>query len=162
MTEYFKSILEQIQNNWNVESALDFFCEGKSNEGTEKSKSMSRYYVKPIDIRFRQIFLNFDSNRNIDSIVWFLDNKECELLTLSELKNLFGEFKSHNVTYDDTTELTFFQNKNKNIKYIKTSIFEWSEREKDGNLYFIKDNLKIKIDDDYKFSSISFKLNNST
>ncbi len=161
MTAYFKNMLDQIRNNWNVESALDFFGEGKSNEGTEESKSMRRYYVKPTDIRFRQIFLNFDINRNIDSIVWFLDKKECELLTLSDLKSLFGEFKSHNVIYDDTTELTFFQNKYMNIKYIKTSIFEWAEREEDGNLYFIKDNLKIKIDDDYKFSSVSFRINNS-
>ena len=161
MTEYFKEIYEKIQDNWNVESSLKYFGTGKSNEGSEESKAIKRCYIEPKDKRFRQIFLNFDLNRNIESIVWFLDKNESELLSLAQLKELFGLFETHNTIYDETTELFFLPTQNKFIKYVKTTIPEWVEKRKNGTLYFKKDNQEFEIDDSYKVSSIIFKLKNA-
>lgn len=160
LLKYFEDMYETVQNNWNVESSLKHFGKGKSNEGSEESKAIKRYYVEPKDKRFRQIFLNFDINRNIESIVWFLDRNESELLNLAQLKELFGPFKTNNVIYDETTELTFYPNQNKFVKYVQTSILEWVERRKDGTMYFKKGNQEFDISDDYKVSSIIFKIEN--
>ena len=65
LVEYFNDMYENVQSDWNVEPALKYFGNGKSNEGSEESKAIKRYYVEPKDKRFRQIFLNFDNNRNI-------------------------------------------------------------------------------------------------
>ena len=93
LLKYFEEMYETVQNNWNVESSLKYFGKGKSNEGSEESKAIKRYYVEPKDKRFRQIFLNFDINRNIESIVWFLDRNESELLNLAQLKELLVHSK---------------------------------------------------------------------
>lgn len=160
MIEYFKEMYEKVQNNWNVESSIKYFGSGKSNEGKEESKAIKRYYIEPNDKRFSQIYLNFDANRNIESIVWFLDNNESELLSLTQLKQLFGLFETQNITYDETTELFFLPSQNKFVEYVKTTIPEWVEKRKNGTLYFKKNNQEIEIDENYKVSSIIFKIKN--
>ncbi len=161
LLEYFRNMYDQIQNNWNVESAIDIFGVGKSNEGTDESKVIKRYYIEPSDKRFQKIYLNFDLNRNIESIVWFLDKNETELLTISELRELFGDFTFRNIIYDETTELTFIPKGNKCIQYINSSILEWVEERKNGTYFFKKDNNEIEIDDKFKVSSLIFKINNN-
>ncbi|RXR18890.1 hypothetical protein [Flavobacterium stagni] len=161
MNEYFKEMYSKIQDNWNVDSSLKYFGIGKSNEGSEESKAILRYYIEPDDKRFRQIFLNFDMNRNIESIVWFLDRNESELLSLAQLKELFGLFETHNIVYDETTELFFLPTQNKFIKYVQTTIPEWVEKRRDGTLYFIKGNQEYELDDNYKVSTIVFKIMNA-
>lgn len=159
LIEYFEEMYEKIENNWNVESSLKYFGIGKNNEGSNESKSIKRYYVKPNEKCFREIFLNFDENRNIDSIVWFFDKNS--FLKIGELKKIFGIFETHNVIYDETTELNFTPKKNKNIRYIQVSILEWIEKSKDEKMFFKKGNEKIEVNDDYKLSFITFKINNS-
>ena len=161
LIEYFRNMYEKIQNNWNVESSLIFFGNGKTNEGTDESKAIKRYYIEPFDKRFRQIFLNFNSERNIESIVWFFDKNKSELLTLNELKSLFGEFKIQNIIYDETTELKFTPNKNDSIQYVMTSISEWIEKRTNGTLFFKKDEREIEIGGEYKVSSLILIIKNS-
>ncbi len=160
LKEYFKDMYKHFQNNWNVEASLELFGEGKSNEGSDESKSIKRYYIEPRDKRFRQIFLNFDENRNIESVVWFLKKSEEDFLTLIQLKEIFGAFEIHNIIYDETTEMTFLPNENKTISYVKTNILEWVENRKDGTLYFKNENKEFNLNDDYKVSNIIFKINN--
>ena len=161
LSEYFRNMFKQIQCDWNVESALKVFGKGKSNEGSDEAKTIKRYYVEPTDKRFRQIFLNFNSDRQIDSIVWFLDKNEGNLLSLKELKDLFGEFQFQNVIYDETTQLTFLPKGNKHIQYIQTSILEWVEKRKDGTLYIKENKKEIEIDDKYKVLSLIYNIKNS-
>ncbi|RZK09855.1 MAG: hypothetical protein EOO46_12570 [Flavobacterium sp.] len=142
--KYFLEMYEKVHNFWNVESSLSHFGIGKSNEGSSESKTICRYYVEPYDKRFRQIYLNFDANRNIDSIVWFLNKDEGEL-SLAELEKLFGTFTMRHVIYDDTTELTFQPTQNKFIKYIQTTISEWIESREDGTMFYKKGNQKFDI-----------------
>jgi hypothetical protein len=160
--EYFKYMYENIEGDWNVESSLEFFGKGKSNEGTDESKSIKRFYVEPNDKRFERIFLNFDSKRYIESIVWFFDKDKSEMITLNELQTLFGEFKIQNIIYDDTTELIFMPNKNGVLQYISTSIPEWVKMRPNGSLYFKQDNREIDIINDYKVVSLIFKIKKST
>jgi hypothetical protein len=139
---------------------IRFFGNGKTNEGTDESKAIKRFYIEPFDKRFWKIFLNFNSERNIESIVWFLDKNECELLTLGELKSLFGNFSFHNVIYDETTSLFFTPIENECVQYIETPILEWVEKSKDGTLYYKQGNSQIDVDDKYKVSSVILKINN--
>jgi hypothetical protein len=90
LVEYFNEMYETVNKDWNVDSALKYFGTGKGNEGSEEAKAIKRFYVEPNDKRFRQIFLNFNNQRNIDSVVWFLNNNKGEALTLGQLKELFG------------------------------------------------------------------------
>ena len=60
LTDYFRFVYENAELDWNVESALTLFGQGKSNEGTDESKAIKRFYVDPADKRFREIYLNFD------------------------------------------------------------------------------------------------------
>jgi hypothetical protein len=156
LIEYFRTMYEKIQSNWNVEFALDFFGNGKTNEGTEESKAIKRYYIKPFDKRFQQIFLNFNSDRNVESIVWFFNENGSELLTLNELQHLFGAFKIQNIIYDETTELIFIPKNNEHIQSVSTSILEWVQTRKDGTLYFLKEKNEMNIDENYKISSLTF------
>lgn len=156
LKDYFKKISEEIRNDWKVELYVDNFGTGKSNEDTEEAKGIKRYYVEPHDKRFRQIFLNFDENRNIESIVWFF-NKDSKM-KLGQLKELFGTFSSHNVIYDETTQLIFLQNANKNIQHVSTTIFEWFEKRTDGSMYYKGDNREIDITDDYEVSQLIIAL----
>lgn len=160
LTEYFRNIYEQIHNNWNVESSLAFFGNGKTNEGTDESKAIKRYYIEPFDKRFWKIFLNFDSERNIESIVWFLDENECELLSLGDLKGLFGDFSFHNVIYDETTSLYFTPTDNECVQYLETHILEWVEKRKDGTLYYKQGKVNVEVDDNQKVTSVLFKIKN--
>jgi hypothetical protein len=162
MIDYFSEMYEKIQSNWNVESSLKHFGVGKTNEGSDESKAIKRYYVEPNDKRFQKIYLNFDVNRNVESIVWFLNKNESELISLAELKELFGSFKTQNIIYDETTELIFSPNRNKFIQHVGTSILEWVEKRKNGTMYFKKGNQEFDIDDNYKVSSIIFKIKNIT
>ena len=162
MIEYYKEMYEKIQSNWNVESSLKQFGVGKTNEGSDESKAIKRYYVEPNDKRFQKIYINFDVNRNVESIVWFLNKNESELVSLGELKELFGSFKTQNDIYDETTEIIFSPNRNKFIQYVGTSILEWVEKRKNGTMYFKKGNEEFDIDDNYKVSSIIFKIKNIT
>jgi hypothetical protein len=43
LKEYFKNLYDQFRSDWNVESSLEFFGKGKSNEGTDESKFIKRY-----------------------------------------------------------------------------------------------------------------------
>ncbi|MER3329307.1 MAG: hypothetical protein RIF34_06995, partial [Candidatus Kapaibacterium sp.] len=137
-----------------VESALPFFGQVKSNEGSDESKAIKRYYVDPTDIRFREIYLNFNDSRNIESIVWFMDKVNSELVTLGELRTLFGDFKIQNIIYDETTEVIFTPNLNENVAYVKTSVLDWVERRTDASLYYKKDDKEIEVNDNYKVSSL--------
>lgn len=161
LKEYFEDMYKHFKNDWNVETSLEIFGKGNSNEGKEESKSIKRYYVEPRDKRFHEIFLNFDENRNIESVVWFLRKNEEDFLTLFQLKGIFGVFEFHNIIYDETTELTFLPNENKNISYVSTTILEWVEKRKDGTLYFKNGNKEFDFNDDYKVSNIVFKINNN-
>jgi hypothetical protein len=160
MKEYFKEMYENARGDWNVEESLKQFGNGKSNEGTEESNAIKRYYVEPKDKRFEKIFLNFNSDRNIESIVWFFYEKG-ESLTLANLKELFGAFKMHNVIYDETTDLTFRPISNRFVKCVRSSILEWVETRKDGTMYFIKEKKEFDIFDDYRVSHVTFIIENS-
>lgn len=156
LQDYFKKMAEEIRSDWNVESSLKNFGIGKSNEGTDEAKAIKRYYIEPNDKRFRQIFLNFNDIRNIESIVWFFakDGK----MTLAQLKELFGTFKIYNIIYDDTSELLFTQNMNMYIQYVSTTILEWVEQRSNGTLFYMKENKQIEIDDNYEVGSLIFKI----
>ncbi len=160
LTDYFRFVYENAEVDWNVESALPLFGEGKSNEGTDESKAIKRYYVEPTDKRFREIYLNFDDSRNIESIVWFMDRDKSELITLGELKTLFGDFKIQNIIYDETTEVVFTPNLNENVGYLKTSVLDWVEIRPDDSLYYMKDDKEIEVNDNYKVSSLILKIKN--
>jgi|GEM_PF-2985524 len=161
LTDYFKFIYENAGTDWKVESALPLFGQGKSNEGTDESKAIRRYYVKPTDKRFREIYLNFNDSRHIESIVWFIDSDKSELITLRELKTLFGDFKIQNIIYDDTTAVIFTPSLNENVKYVRTSVLDWVLRRPDGSLYYKKDDKEIEVNDNYKVSSLVLKIKNS-
>ena len=161
LTDYFKFIYENAETDWKVESALPLFGQGKSNEGTDESKAIKRYYVKPTDKRFREIYLNFNDSRCIESIVWFMDRDKSELITLGELKTLFGDFKIQNIIYDETTEVIFTPNLNENVEYVRTSVLDWVERRPDDSLYYKKDDKEIEVNDNYKVSSLILKIKNS-
>ncbi len=161
LIDYFSFIYENVQQDWNVESTLKLFGIGKSNEDTEESKHIKRYYVKPADKRFNQIYLNFDNSRNVESIVWFMDKDNSELVTLGELVKLFGEFEIQNIIYDETTEVVFTPILNENVQYVRTSILEWVVKRPNGSLYFKKDHSEIEVDKDYKVSSLILKIKNS-
>ena len=161
LTDYFRFVYENAELDWNVESALTLFGQGKSNEGTDESKGIKRFYVDPADKRFREIYLNFDDSRNIESIVWFIDRKNSELLTLGELKTLFGDFKIQNIIYDETTEVIFTPDINENVEYMRTSLLDWVERRPDDSLYHKKDDKEIEVNDNYKVSSLILKIKNN-
>lgn len=161
LTDYFKFIYENAETDWKVESALPLFGQGKSNEGTDESKAIKRYYVKPTDKRFREIYLNFNDSRRLESIVWFMDRDKSELITLGELKTLFGDFKIQNIIYDETTEVVFNPQLNENVEYVRTSVLDWVERRPDDSLYYKKDNKDIEVNDNYKVSSLILKIKNS-
>lgn len=161
LTEYFKFIYENVETDWNVESALPLFGQGKSNEGTDESKAIKRYYVKPTDKRFREIYLNFNDSRCIESIVWSMDSNNSTLIKIGELKALFGDFKIQNIIYDETTEVVFNPSLNENVGYVRTYVLEWVEKRPDGSLFYKSDNKEIEVDDDYKVSSIIIKIKNS-
>lgn len=153
LQNYFKRISEEIRNDWNVEVYLNQFGTGKSNEGTDEGKAIKRYYVEPHDERFRQIFLNFDENRNIESIVWFF-NKDSRM-KLGQLKHLFGKFNSHNLIYDETTYLVFLQDIGNNLQHVSTTIMQWLEKRANGSLYYKKAGHEIDITDDYEVSNVT-------
>ena len=161
LTDYFRFVYENAETDWNVESALPLFGHGRSNEGTEESKATKRYYVEPTDKRFREIYLNFDDSRNIESVVWFMDRDKSELITLGELKTLFGNFKIQNIIYDETTEVVFTPNFNENVGYVRTSVLDLVERRPDNSLYYEKDDKEIEVDDNYKVSSLILKIKKS-
>ncbi len=161
LTDYFKFVYENVGIDWNVESALPVFGQGKSNEGTDESKAIKRFYVEPSDKRFKKIYLNFDNSGNIESIVWFIDSDKSELITLGELKILFGDFKIQNIIYDETTEVVFTPNLNENVGYVRTSVLNWVEKRPDDSLYYKKDDKKIEVNDDYKVSSLILKIKTS-
>jgi hypothetical protein len=124
LKEYFKNLYDQFRSDWNVESSLEFFGKGKSNEGTDESKFIKRYYVVPKDSRFEEIYLNFDEQRNIESVVWFFKTDGEDYLTLGQLKELFGAFQIRNIIYDETTAFIFHPNSNKSIDSVTTTILE--------------------------------------
>jgi hypothetical protein len=158
LIEYFRYMYENAKPDWNVESVLGFFGKGKSNEGTDESKTIKRYYVEPTDKRFKEIYLNFDSNRNIESIYWILDKKKSELITLSELEDLFGEYKIQNIIYDETTEVIFQPDMNATVQYLRTSFLEWVEKRPNGTLYFNEGDREIEVDGGYEFSGLILKI----
>jgi hypothetical protein len=139
-----------------VEAALCYFGKGNSNEGSEESKAILRYYVEPNDKRFRKIYLNFDQKRNITSIVWFLSNDS--ELKLAHLEKLFGSFTMHNIIYDETTDFIFLPNRNEVVKSVKTNIPEWVRRRSGGTLYFKKANEEFDLDSNYDVSDVQFLL----
>lgn len=161
LTDYFKFIYENAETDWKVESALPLFGQGKSNEGTDESKAIKRYYVKPTDKRFREIYLNFNDSGYTESIVWFMDRDKSELITLGELKTLFGDFKIQNIIYDETTEVVFTPSLNENVEYVRTSVLDWVERRPDDSLYYMKDGKEIEVNDNYKVSSLILRIKNS-
>ena len=161
LNKYFSYMYSKISNNWNVESYLSLFGTGKNNEGTDESKGILRYYVTPLDKRFKEIYLNYNIKRNIESIVWHTDTVNYKPLTLTDLKELFGGFTTQNIIYDETTELIFKPLENKDIDYISTSIYEWVEIRKDKSMYYIQNEKEIEINDDYEFSGLIFKIKNA-
>lgn len=154
LLEYFKEIYNIIKNDWNVEKSLEYFGEGKSNEEDGEFKVIRRYYIEPNNKSFSRIFLNFDDNRNINSIVWFF-NENCSL-NLYQLKELFGAYKIHNVIYDETTDFVFFPQKNRYVNRVKASVYEWVEKRTNGTLYIKKGDEEFDVDDEYKVQYISF------
>jgi len=156
LTEYFKSLYDKMECHWNVESSLEYFGDGESNEGTDESRVIKRYYVKPYNKIFDEIYLNFNKKRNIESIVWFFGG---ERLNIAQLKELFGPFKIQNIIYDETTELVFSPKDNTAVKSITSSIFEWVEKRPDGTLYFNKLGEKINITNDYDVTNVTFHMN---
>jgi len=62
MTDYFEKIYLSLTGNWNVEAALCYFGKGNSNEGSEESKVILRYYVEPNDKRFRKSISTLTKN----------------------------------------------------------------------------------------------------
>ena len=161
LTDYFKLIYQSLETDWKVESALPFLGEGKSNEGTNESKAVKRYYITPTDERFREIFLNFNDFRVIESIVWFIDPNNSTLITLGELKTLFGDFKIQNIIYDQTTEIIFTPSLNENVEYVSTNAWGWVIRRPNGSMFYKNENKEIEVDDEYKFSSLIIKIKNS-
>ena len=157
LTEYFKRVSEEIRNDWNVELYLSHFGTGQSNEGTAEAKVIKRYYVEPHDKRFRQIYLNFNKSRNIESIVWFfnIDHK----MSLGQLKDLFGSINIHNVIYDETTDVEFIKKPTDAVHSISTTILEWVKQRQDRTLYYIKENKEIGINDDYEVLNLTMSLN---
>lgn len=80
---------------------------------------------------------------------------------MRELKKLFGEFIIQNIIYDESTDVIFSPNKNKNIKFIKTTISEWIEKRPNGTLYYMKNNKEIELSEDYTISCIVFEIKNT-
>lgn len=156
LKEYFKEVYSKIQSNLDVEESLAFFGVGKSNEGTDESNGILRYYVKPFDNKFHEIFLNFNKERVIESIVWFIRHEERNTLSLEDLKELFGSYICKNVIYDDTTEIIFNPHRNTFVPFVRTTIYEWVETRNDGTLFYKKDNKIIDINKDYSLNVIVF------
>lgn len=159
LKEYFRDVYFKIQSNLIVDESLAFFGIGKSNEDTAESEGILRYYVEPFDKRFDKIYLNFNIEREIDSIVWFIKKDETYSFLLGDLKELFGKFTCYNVIYDETTEIIFNPNDNNYVRYIRSTICEWVKTRKDGTLFYEKDNVKIEINDEFNISSVVFILN---
>ena len=154
LKEYFREMYLKVHRNLIVDESLEFFGIGKSNEGTDESEGILRYYVEPFDKRFDKIYLNFDIERKINSIVWFVNYDEANLFSLGCLKELFGKFIHKNLIYDETTQFFFNPYQNDCVQYVSSSIYEWVQTRSNGTLFYEKNNEKIEINDDYFISCV--------
>ena len=159
LKDYFKLMYDSFTNDWKVEAAQELLGKGRSNQGTEESKAINRYYVKPNDERFDEIYINHDPSGAVDSVVWFIQKALQVKLRIEDLQDLFGEFSIHNVIYDETTVLVFVPTTNPSVASIRTSIPEWVERRNDGTLYFRKKETECIVDEKYPISSLVLRRN---
>lgn len=152
LKDYFKTFAEYVQTNHSVASYFEVLGEGKSNEGTSEHKAIKRFYITPLDARFDEIFLNYSDLNEASSIVWFFEPNY--ILTLGELKELFGAFSTYNVIYDETSSFRFRATDYKGLA-VETNSSYWLT-EKEGRLYYEVGVDEVEVTDDFHFHSLCF------
>ncbi len=147
LKEYFKLMIDTIPNVCSVEELTHFFTEEPF---TETKPYLTRRILNPKDKRFKNIELVYEECSYVSAIVWELN------ITLSQLKDIFGEPVINNEPYSDSTSFAF-SSANKNISIIKTRHPKWLTwvKEKNSFEYLNSNNQKVElVDPDFSFIQI--------
>jgi len=152
LKQYFKAFAQYARTTHSIANYLALLGEGKSNEDTIEHKYIKRFIINPVDSRFNVIYLNYSDMNEADSIVWFLEPNS--LLTLGELKELFGAFSTHNIIYDETSSFNFRATDYEGLTVEANSDYWINERE--GRLYSEEEDGEIEVTDDFHFHSLYF------
>lgn len=150
LKQYFNAFAQYAETTHSIANYLELLGEGKSNEGTPEHSAIKRFYITPVDSRFNVIYLNHSDVNEVDSIVWFF--KPNYFLTLSELKELFGDFSTHNIIYDETSSFNFGAIDYKGLTVQVSNDYWLTERE--GRLYSEEVDGDVEVTDDFHFHSL--------
>jgi hypothetical protein len=150
LKDYFKTIEVALDKNNSVDRLTEFLT---SQPYSETKPYLTRRQLKPIDKRFKQIELVYKDSNKVNAIVWDLN------ISLSQLKDIFGEPIIHNEPYSDSTAFAF-RSKNKNIEIIKTRHPEWLTFKGDKKVFQYADSNKQKHEiSDPEFSFVQYDIN---
>ena len=156
--EYFKHLIPEFDENLNLEILINFLSEdNQSRSDGDEKLGFKREILKTPDTRFNEIFINYHSEINIDSIVWFINKLEDFSINLAQLKELFGNYNMRNLFYDETTEFVF-KSQNPIVQFIRTSHGKWLREE--NSIFKIEDEKTGKVIGEIlnpKFHSLTIK-----
>lgn len=147
LNEYFNLMIVAIPNVCNVEDLTHFFTDEPY---SETKPYLIRRKLNPKDKRFKNIELVYEDPNKVSAIVWEIN------ITLTQLKDIFGEPLFNNEPYSNSTSFTF-HTANKNISIIKTRHPKWLtwEQEKNTFEYLNSNNQKVElVDPDFSFIQI--------
>ena len=145
--EYFKLMDSTIPNVCNVEDLTHFFTDEPF---SETMPYLIRRKLNPNDKRFKNIELVYEDRNKVSAIVWDIN------ISLSQLKDIFGEPVINNEPYSNSTSFAF-SSANENISIIKTRHPKWLTLVKEKNTfeYLNSNNQKVElIDPDFSFIQI--------
>ena len=128
VVNYFKHIIEPIQGKITTRDFLRFINDNSQYEiNHDLEPKLKRWKISSDDSKFSSVYLIFKNDSHIKSIVWFFNSTD--LIELSDLEKLFGDYSLQNIIYDDSTE---FQFKLKGLKTIRASYYGWLEKSNNG------------------------------
>ncbi|MFN5844190.1 MAG: hypothetical protein ACK46O_00640 [Flavobacteriia bacterium] len=152
LKEYFKLLIDTVPNVCNVEDLTHFFTDEPY---SETKPYLIRRKLNPKDKRFKNIELVYDDRNKVSAIVWDIN------ITLTQLKDIFGEPLINNEPISNSTSFAF-PSTNKNISIIKTRHRKWLtwEQEKNTFEYLNSNNQKVElVDPDFSFIQIDLTKN---